>query len=54
MTRRSAGCRRHHRDLGVSVGFAADDPIKDRKELMMGNGKSAEGGCRHAEGRGAR
>ena len=29
--------------LGVSVAFAADDPIKDRKDLMKGNGKAVKG-----------
>ncbi len=29
--------------LGVSVAFASNDPIKDRKELMKGNGKALKG-----------
>jgi hypothetical protein len=50
MTRRSAGLVAVITAiLGVSVAFAVDDPIKDRKDLMKGN----EGGRRHAEGRGA-
>ncbi len=29
--------------LGASVAFATDDPIKDRRELMKGNGKAVKG-----------
>ncbi len=29
--------------FGTSVVFASDDPIKDRKELMKGNGKAVKG-----------
>ena len=29
--------------LGASVAFASDDPIKDRQELMKGNGKAVKG-----------
>ena len=44
MTRRSAGLVAVITAiLGVSVAFAADDPIKDRKDLMKGNGKSVKG-----------
>ena len=44
MTRRSAGLVAVITAiLGVSVAFAADGPIKDRKDLMMGNGKSVKG-----------
>jgi cytochrome c556 len=29
--------------FGASIALAADDPIKDRKELMKGNGKAVKG-----------
>ena len=29
--------------LGASVALASDDPIKDRRELMKGNGKAVKG-----------
>ena len=44
MIRRSAGLVAVITAMfGVSVVFASDDPIKDRRDLMKGNGKAVKG-----------